>query len=62
MIRMPKIKKMLRSMTLQNYFGLAFRNNSGDIDLMRTAIGAVLFHCSDIQVEHERHKFVHCLI
>ena len=43
--------------TLQNYFGMAIRSNSGDVNSMRKAIGAVLFHCSDIQVEHERHKF-----
>ena len=43
--------------TLQNYYGMAIRSNTDDINAMKRAVGAVLFHCSDVQLETERHKF-----
>ena len=43
--------------TLQNYFGLAIRQNNSDIYLMKKSIGAVLYHCSDILDENVRHQF-----
>ena len=42
--------------SLQNYFGMAIRQNSGQLYAMEKAIGAVLFHCSDLD-ESDRHKF-----
>ena len=43
--------------TLQNYYGMAIRTNSNDVLAMKKAVGAVLFHCSDSELESERHKF-----
>ena len=43
--------------TLQNYYGMAIRQNSSGIYGMKKGVGAVLYHCSDIENEHERHKF-----
>ena len=42
--------------TLQNYFGMAIRQNKGNILQMRNSIIAVLFHCSKIS-EDTRHMF-----
>lgn len=42
--------------TLQNFFGMAIRQNAGNIYPMKKAIAAVLFHCTDIP-DAERHKF-----
>ena len=41
--------------SLQNYFGMAIRQNSGQLYAMKKAIGAALFHCSDLD-ESDRHK------
>ena len=43
--------------TLQNYYGMAIRTNTSDVFAMKKAVGAVLFHCSDSELESERHKF-----
>ena len=43
--------------TLQNYYGMAIRQNMGDLQGMRKAVGAVLYHCSDIKDEETRHQF-----
>jgi len=43
--------------TLQNYYGMAIRHNTGNLPAMRKAIGAVLYHCSDIKDETVRHQF-----
>ena len=42
--------------TLQNYFGMAIRQNSGNLYPMKKAVAAVLFHCTDMP-DVERHKF-----
>ena len=42
--------------TLQNFFGMAIRQNAGNLYPMRKAVAAVLFHCSDVP-DVERHKF-----
>ena len=42
---------------LQNYYGMAIRQNNDNIYQMKKAIGATLFHCSDIKDSVERHKF-----
>ncbi len=43
--------------TLQNYYGMAIRQNKDDLYGMKKAVGAVLFHCSDIADDNIRHKF-----
>ena len=43
--------------TLQNYYGMATRQNMGDLQGMRKAVGAVLYHCSDITDEETCHQF-----
>ena len=43
--------------TLQNYYGMAIRSNTSDVMEMKKAVGAVLFHCSNLNLESERHKF-----
>ena len=43
--------------TLQNYYGMAIRCNNDDVNAMKRAVCAVPFHCSDVQLETERHKF-----
>ena len=43
--------------TLQNYFGMAIRQNTSSVYLMKKSIGAVLYHCSDILDENIRHQF-----
>ena len=42
--------------TLQNFFGMAIRQNAGNLYPMKKAVAAVLFHCTDLQ-DAERHKF-----
>ena len=42
---------------LQNYFGIAIRHNTGDINKMKIAIGAVLFHCCTAQDIETRHRY-----
>ena len=39
---------------LQNYYGIAIRSNVGDLQKMKKAIGAVLFHCASSK-ENEWH-------
>ena len=34
---------------MQNYYGMAIRQNAGQLHEMKKVIGAVLWHCSDIQ-------------
>ena len=41
---------------LQNYFGMAIRQNTANVGVMKRAIGAVLYHCSDID-DTTRHQF-----
>ena len=43
--------------TLQNYYGMAIRQNTNNLYAMKKSIGAVLFHCSDISNETVRHQF-----
>ena len=42
---------------LQNYYGMAIRQNVGNLYGMKKAVGAVLHHCSDIEDENMRHRF-----
>ena len=39
------IEKIINS--LQNYYGMAIRQNTKTVPEMRKAIGAVLYHCSE---------------
>ena len=42
---------------MQNYYGMAIRHNPGQLHEMKKGIGAVLWHCSDIQNLELRHQF-----
>ena len=42
---------------LQNYDGLAIRQNTDSLILMRKAVGAVLYHCSEVTSSEARHMF-----
>ena len=41
---------------MQNYYGMAIRNNVDDIHNMRKATGAVLYHCTDFKNQDYRHS------
>ena len=41
---------------MQNYYGIAIRSNIGNIDKMKKAILAVLFHCASSK-EKQYHNF-----
>ena len=43
--------------TLQNFYGLAIRQNQGNLANMKRAIGAILYHCSNIPDKEIRHQF-----
>ena len=42
---------------LQNYYGLAIRQNTDSLINMRKAVGAVLYHCSEAATPEARHMF-----
>ena len=42
---------------LQNYFGIAIRQNTHDLLEMKKAVGAVVYHCSDASNSEARHMF-----
>ena len=42
--------------TLQNYFGIALRDNVGNLDAMTTAIMASMYHVSDYHADTKHHK------
>ena len=43
--------------TFQNYFGMAIRQNVGDLYQMKKCVWAVLYHNCDISDENVRHQF-----
>ena len=43
--------------TMQNYYSMAIRQNIDTLYAMRRAVGAVLYHCTDIKDESVRHQF-----
>ena len=43
--------------TLQNYVGMAKRENYNDITEMRNSIIATLYHCTNFQYDKSRHLF-----
>ena len=43
--------------TLQNYYGMAIRHNTGDLYGMKKAVAAVLFHCSESKDNETRHRY-----
>ena len=47
--------KMINS--LQNNFGLAIRQNQGELYAMKKAIGAILWHSTEFQNVYYRHRF-----
>ena len=42
---------------LQNCYGLAIRQNTNSLYQMKKNVSAILFHCSDISPDEERHKW-----
>ena len=42
---------------MQNYFGLAIRQNQGNLYGMKKAIGAILWHCTDFKDDSYRHRY-----
>ena len=42
---------------LQNYYGLAIRQNTDSLPKMRKAVGAVLYHCSEASSAETLHMF-----
>ena len=44
---------------MQNFYGIAIRQNLNDKYEMKKAVGAILFHCTDITDAESRHRFVH---
>ena len=46
--------KVIHSM--QTYFGLAIRQNEGHLYLMKKAVGAMLWHCTDFEDDVFRHR------
>ena len=42
--------------SMQNFYGMAIRKNSGQLYPMKKAIGAILFHCTDIKNQELRHR------
>ena len=43
--------------SLQNYCGMAIRQNKGDLYKMKKAVGAVLWHCTAFDDDDFRHRF-----
>eukprot|EP00112_Aurelia_sp_Birch-Aquarium-sp1_P019844 Seg4999.1 transcript_id=Seg4999.1/GoldUCD/mRNA.D3Y31 product="hypothetical protein" protein_id=Seg4999.1/GoldUCD/D3Y31 len=43
--------------TIQNYYGMAIRQNLDNVYTMKKAIFAILFHCSENKDIEDRHKF-----
>ncbi len=43
--------------SLQNYYGMAIRQNKGNLYQMKKAVGAVLWHCTGFDDESFRHRF-----
>ena len=43
--------------SMENYNGLAICNNRNDLYRMKKAIGAILFHCTEMNDESSRHRF-----
>lgn len=46
--------------TLQNYYGMAIRQNIENLYDMKKSVAAVLFHCSETTDIANRHKFCPC--
>ena len=44
--------------TLQNYYGMAIRQNMGDLQGMRKVVGAVPYHCSELKMKKLATSFV----
>ena len=42
---------------MQNYYGLAIRDNVNNLFAMKKAVGASLYHCTDFADQNSRHLF-----
>ena len=43
--------------SMQNFYGMAIRNNTDNLYAMKEAVGAILWHCTDFKDENFRHRF-----
>ena len=43
--------------TMQNFYGLAIRRNTGSLYAMKKAVAAILWHCTNYKDEAFRHRF-----
>ena len=43
--------------SMQNYYGLAIRNNVNNLFAMKKAVGPILYHCTDFADQNSRHLF-----
>ena len=55
--RVASVGKDKRINKLQDYHGLAIRQNTDSLNKMRKAVGVVLYHCSEAISTKERHQF-----
>ena len=44
---------------MQNYYGLAIKNNKNELFTMKKNIGVVLYHCTALANETVCHQFWH---
>ena len=43
--------------SMQNFYGIAIRENTHDLYNMKKAVGAILWHCTDFENQEYRHRF-----
>ena len=43
--------------SLQNFYGIAIRENQGQLYKMKKAVGAILCHCTNFEGNEKRHQF-----
>ena len=43
--------------SLQNVYGIAIRENQGELYKMKKAVGAILYHCTNFEDNEKRHQF-----
>eukprot|EP00112_Aurelia_sp_Birch-Aquarium-sp1_P002653 Seg1297.4 transcript_id=Seg1297.4/GoldUCD/mRNA.D3Y31 product="hypothetical protein" protein_id=Seg1297.4/GoldUCD/D3Y31 len=43
--------------SLQNFYGIAIRENQGNLYQMKKAVGAILYHCTNYDDDEKRHQY-----
>ena len=43
--------------SLQNFYGIAIRENQGKLYQMKKAVDAILYHCTDFEDDEKRHQY-----